>query len=69
MNTTESEKWFEVFSNGHVWKLKKFGNYLFGRRIYNDPSDFDEDELVDNGISDFEEKARMMGLEPIVEVE
>jgi len=65
----ESEKWVEVFSNGDVWELQKSGKYLFGRRTYDDPSDFDEDELVDNGISDFEEKARIMGLEQFIVVD
>jgi hypothetical protein len=60
----ENKKWFEAFSNGEVWELYKSGNYLFGRRTYDDPSYFDVDEVFDYGISDFEEKARVMHLEP-----
>jgi len=65
----ESDKWFEVFSSGDVWELQKTGCYLFGRRTYDDPSNFDEYELIDNGISDFEEKARIMSLKPFIVVD
>jgi len=69
MTTKENEKWFEVFSSGDVWELKKSGNRLLGRKTYDDPSYFDVDEVFDYGIPDFEEKARIMGLKPVIVVE
>ena len=69
MAKKENNKWFEAFSNGEVWELKKSGIFLFGRRTYDDPSYFDEDEIVNNEILDFEEKARIMGLKAIVVVD
>jgi len=69
MTTEETEKWYEAFSNGDVWELKKSGNCLFGRKTYDDPSYFDVDEVFDYGISDFEEKARIMGLKPVTVAE
>jgi len=59
-----NKKWFEVFSGGDVWELMEIDGKLIGFRTHNDASDYSEDELADNGISDFEERARVMHLMP-----
>ena len=59
-----NKKWFEVFSGGDVWELMEIDGKLIGFRTHNDASDYSEDELAHNGISDFEERARVMHLIP-----
>jgi len=63
-----NKKWFEVFSGGDVWALVKVGIMLIGRCTHDDVSDYAEGEVVDNGVSDLEEKARIMGLIPVQEI-
>jgi len=59
------KRWIEVFSSGDVWELKEEDGKLFGFKTENDASDYGEDELANNGVSTFEERARMMGLEAV----
>jgi len=64
-NETDAKMWFEVFSEGDIWVLHKFSSYLFGKKTYLDVSDFYAENLVDNGIFDFEERARLMDLKAV----
>lgn len=59
----ETQKWIEVFSQGDVWELEEIDGKLYGRFTGNDPSDYEPDELVDNGVADVEQRAKEMGLE------
>ena len=67
MHEEDREKWIEVFSNGDVWELEKIEQKLVAKRTNNDPQDYTEDELTDNGISTLTERARLMGLELEIE--
>lgn len=58
----ENNKWLEVFEDGDVWELEEEDGKLLGYHTGNDASDYDSDELVDNGISSPQEKAKMMHL-------
>jgi hypothetical protein len=63
------EIWFEVFKNGEVWELHKLDNLLEGRKMCNDITEIPDGisiELVDNGVSDFNEKADLLGLVPVI---
>jgi len=62
------EIWFEVFKNGEVWELQKLDNLLKGRKMSNDITEIPDGmsiEVVDNGVSDFETKAKVLGLKPV----
>ena len=61
----EQKKWLEIFSQGDIWELEVDGDTLRAYETGNDHSDYDPDELSDNGISDVHERARMMGLKLI----
>ncbi len=58
----ENEKWIEIFSQGDIWELEVDGDVLQAFYTGNDHSDYEPDELVDNGISDVYERSRMMRL-------
>jgi len=64
-----SDIWYEKFLNGEIWELQIVGNQLLGRKTYFDSSDFVEDGCVDEGVSFFEEKAKLMGLKPAMVVD
>lgn len=59
----ENKSWLEVFSQGDIWELEERDGKLYAKFTGNDASDYDADELVDNGISDVESRAQQMGLE------
>ena len=65
---TENKKWIEVFSQGDVWELEEIDGKLYATFTRNDASDYDADDLIDNGVSDVEQRAKEMGLE-LVEVD
>jgi hypothetical protein len=62
MTNEKNEKWVEVFSQGDVWELTAKEGELLGYLTTNDASDYEADELADNGISTVYERARAMGL-------
>jgi len=63
-----SDIWYEML-NGEIWELQIVGNQLLGRKTYFDLSSFSEDGCVDEGVSSFEEKAKLMGLKPAMVVD
>ena len=56
-------KWIEVFSQGDVWELEESDRMLYGMYTGNDVSDYEENEVIDNGVSSVFERADIMGLE------
>ena len=62
MTNKKNEKWVEVFSQGDVWELTAKEGGLLGYLTTNDASDYEPDELVDNGIATVYERAKSMGL-------
>ena len=60
------EKWIEIFSQGDIWELRVIGNELRAFLTGNDHSDYEIEELVDNGISTVNERAKSMGLKLVV---
>ena len=56
-------KWIEVFSQGDVWELEESDGMLYGMYTGNDVSDYEENEVIDNGVSSVFERADIMGLE------
>lgn len=65
------EEWYEKFNNNEVWELTISGGYLMGCKISDNASKFNAsliengDVLHDNGIENFKEKAKTMGLIPM----
>ena len=62
MKTTE--KWLEQFSGGDIWELEEDRNkgFLYGEFKSDSIDGYEEEEIADNGISDVEARAKMMGL-------
>lgn len=58
-----NEKWFEVFSRLDVWELEIRGQKLRGYLTANQLSDFEPEQIVNNGVSTVFERAKSMGLE------
>jgi len=62
----DQDYWREVFSQGDVYELHIEGENLIGEYVDDyDKETFKGEEVADNGISTFEERARIMGLKPV----
>ena len=57
---SESKEWIELFVDGSVYVLEIKENYLIAIFTGDETSDYEADELVNNGVFDIYEKARMM---------
>ena len=64
----DNKIWIEVFSQGDVWELTINGKKLIATPG-SDASDYDADELIDNGVGDLEIRAKQLGLELVKEVD
>ena len=58
----EMTTWFEIFTQGDIWLMHISRKTLYAYTTNLKPSDFNLKELVDNGVSDVEERAKILGL-------
>ena len=59
-----TEKWLEQFSGGDIWELRedREKGILYGEFKSDSIAGYEEDEIVDNGISSVHSRAELMGL-------